>query len=187
MFPFPQTIWICPVQTAHQVKHYPCIRAYMRMPRKGCADVFRPHLARICLRNDWLFANCTNHEQTSNMLHLPVSTYIAITWSNNYRTNYSAISATETKIDSPLENFCRQHVIDMRRYRNKLTNLTRLSLIKDTIRKSHIWRFISYILILIKQYRVKQLVYFHTYRLMQKRYRIYAGEYLWWLVIFRRS
>ena len=67
---------------------------------------------------------------------LSVSTYIAITRSNNYRTNYSAISATETKIDSPLENFCRQHVIDMRRYRIKLTNLTRLSAIKDTIRKA---------------------------------------------------
>ena len=73
-----------------------------------------------------------------SVLYLPVSMYIAITLSNNYRTNYSAISATETKIDSPLENFCRQHVIDMRRYRNKLTNLTRLSAIKDTIRKSHI-------------------------------------------------
>ena len=33
------------------------------------------------------------------------------------------------------------------------------------------------ILLLIKQYRVKQIVYFHTYRYLQKRYRIYTGEY----------
>ena len=67
---------------------------------------------------------------------LSASSLFYVTGSNNYRTNYSAISATETKIDSQLENFCRQHVIDMRRYRNKLTNLTRLSAIKDTIRKA---------------------------------------------------
>ena len=53
-------------------------------------------------------------------LHLPVYTYFAMTRSNNYRTNYSSISATETKIVSPKDNFCRQRVIDMRRYRNKL-------------------------------------------------------------------
>ena len=52
-------------------------------------------------------------------LHLPVYTYFAMTRSNNYRTNYSSISATETKIVSPKDNLCRQRVIDMRRYRNK--------------------------------------------------------------------
>ena len=43
-----------------------------------------------------------------------------MTRSNNYRTNYSSISVTKTKIVSLKDNFCRQRVIDMRRYRNKL-------------------------------------------------------------------
>ena len=48
-------------------------------------------------------------------LHLPVYTYFAMTRSDNYmyRTNYSSISATETKIVSPKNNFCRQRVIDV--------------------------------------------------------------------------
>ena len=38
---FPQTIWLCPVQIAHQVQRYSFICAYMCLPRQGCADVFR--------------------------------------------------------------------------------------------------------------------------------------------------
>ena len=82
-----------------------------------------------------------------NCLHLPVSTYITITRSNNYQTNYSAISATETKIYSPLENFCRQHVIDMRRYRSELTNLMRLSAIKTQYKNPLMKIYFTYSLI----------------------------------------
>ena len=109
-----------------------------------------------------------------------------MTRSNNYRTNYSAISATETKFVSPKDNFCRQRVIDIRRYRNKLLILHARPQLKQQYQWP-LWRFILHILLLIKQYRVQQIVYFHTYRYVQKRYRIYTGEYPWWLVIFRRS
>ena len=109
-----------------------------------------------------------------------------MTRSNNYRTNYYSISATETKIVSPKDNFCRQRVIDMRRYRNKLLILRARPQLKKQYQWP-LWRFILHILLLIKQYRVKQIVYFHTYRYVQKRYRIYSGGYPWWLVIFRRS
>ena len=65
-----------------------------------------------------------------------------MTRSNNYRTNYSSISATETKIVSPKDNFCRQRVIDMRRYRNKLLILRA----RPQLKKQHqwpLWRFID--------------------------------------------
>ena len=59
-----------------------------------------------------------------------------MTRSNNYRTNYSSISATEMKIVSEKDNFCRQRAIDMRRYHNKLLILrARPQLNKQTIMK----------------------------------------------------
>ena len=65
-----------------------------------------------------------------------------MTRSNNYRTNYSSISATETKIVSPKDNFCRQRVIDMRHYRNKLLILRA----RPQLKKQYQWplsRFID--------------------------------------------
>ena len=97
-----------------------------------------------------------------------------MTRSNNYRTNYSSISATETKIVSPKNNFCRQRMIDMRRYRNKLLIFRARPQLKKQYQWS-LWRFILHILLLIKQYSVKQIVYFHINRYVQERYRIYTA------------
>ena len=48
-----------------------------------------------------------------------------------------------------------------------------LMLLKKQYKKSS-RRFILHILKLIKQHIVKQIVYFHTYRYIQKSYRIYT-------------
>ena len=75
---------------------------------------------RISLEHVLGMINFPQIVQTMIIQIICVYTYFAMTRSNNYRTNYSSISATETKIVSPKDNFCRQRVIDMRRYRNKL-------------------------------------------------------------------
>ena len=82
-----------------------------------------------------------------------------MTRSNNYQTNYSSISATETKIVSPKDNLCRLRVIDMRRYRNKLLILRARPQLKKQYQWP-LWRFILHILLLIKQYKLNKLFIF---------------------------